>query len=230
MKSPLTTRQQNTHDAIFQHPIAGHLHRRDLIDMLGALADVTEEHNGNLKAARNGLTLVLHPGPDQDISTKEELMQIRHFLEHSNHTAAETPPDASHILVVIDHREARIYRAELHGAVPQRITPFDPHGFGRNLHYVQDDSNGQRKPERKSFYEAVATTLRGATQILLFGSGTGAASAMEQLLADLRKNHPDVARRVVGSITLDAQHLTEDQLLARAREFYKSQVPSSAHE
>ena len=125
---------------------------------------------------------------------------------------------------MIDHREARIYRAELHGAIPQRIAPFDPQGFGRNLHYVQDDSNGQRKPERKSFYEAIAKTLRLATDILIFGSSTGTSSAMEQLLAGLRKNHPAVARRVIGAIVLDTQHLTEDQLLARAREFYRERT------
>ena len=227
MKPTLSPRQQNTFDAIFQHPLARHLHRRDVNAMLGALAEVTGEHNGNLKAARNGQTLILHASHDKNVSTKDELMQIRHFLERSSDPPAETPEDAGHLLVVIDHREARIYRAELHGTVPQRIAPFDPHGFGRNLHYVQDDSNGQRKPERKSFYEAIAATLRHATQILLFGSGTGAASAMEQLLADLRKNHPDVAQRVVGSIALDAQHLTEDQLLAQAREFFEHRVPAS---
>lgn len=124
----------------------------------------------------------------------------------------------THLLVVIDHREARIYSTELHGSVPKRITPYDPFGYGRALHYKQDDSNGQRKPERKSFYEAVAKTLRGAEQILLFGTGTGASSAMEQLLLDLKKNHHDLADRVIGSITVDEHHLTEDQLLAKARE------------
>ena len=138
------------------------------------------------------------------------------------------PRQARHILVVIDHREARIYQADLHGTVPQRISPFDPHGFGRNLRYVQDDSNGQRKPERKSFYEAIAKTLRTATTILLFGSGTGASSTMEQLVADLRANHPDVAKRVVGAVVLDARHLTEDQLLAKAREFYEKRTLSSS--
>ncbi len=135
-------------------------------------------------------------------------------------TSADNSQDAGHMLVVIDHREARIYKTELQGAVPQRITPYDPHGFGRHLHYVQDDSNGQRKPERKSFYEAIAKTLHTATEILLFGSATGASSAMALLLAELQENHPAVARRVVVSIALDAQHLTENQLLAMAREYY----------
>jgi arginine repressor len=125
---------------------------------------------------------------------------------------------------VIDHREARIYRAELKGSVPERITPFDPHGFGRYLHSVTDDSNGQRKPERKSFYDAVAKSLQGAAQILLFGTGTGASSAMEQLLDELKHHHADVAARIVGSVAVDEHHLTEGQLLARAREFYSTAI------
>ena len=130
--------------------------------------------------------------------------------------------EGGHLLVVIDHRQARIYKTEVHGAVPQQITPYDPDGFGRHLHYVQDKSNGQRKPERKSFYEAVAKTLEGAEQILMFGSGTGASSAMEQLIAELKLHHGEIAKRIIGSVVLDEKHLTENQLLAKARDFYAS--------
>jgi hypothetical protein len=127
---------------------------------------------------------------------------------------------APHLLVVIDHHEARVYRTEVHGAVPVRLVPYDPHGYGRHLHSAHEWTDGKRQPERKSFYEAVAKTLRGAEQVLLFGSGTGRSSAMEQLLADLRDHHPDVAEKVVGSVLVDAHHTTENQLLAQAREFY----------
>lgn len=126
----------------------------------------------------------------------------------------------THLLVVIDHREARIYSAELHATVPKRITPYDPFGFGRELHYKQDDSNGQRRPEQKSFYDAVAKTLHGAKQIVLFGAGTGASSAMEQLLINLKKNHKEMAGKIIGSFAVDEHHLTENQLLAKARELF----------
>ena len=145
----------------------------------------------------------------------------------SQSTGSHPPqPDAKgvHLLVVIDHREARIFKTELKGSVPERITPFDPHGFGRYLHSVTDDSNGQRKPERKSFYEAVAKSLKCAGQVLLFGTGTGASSAMEQLIAHLKHHHADVARCIVGSVAVDEHHLTDGQLLARAREFYSSAI------
>ena len=134
---------------------------------------------------------------------------------------AKPAPLGAHLLVVIDHRLARIYQAELHGTEPRRVIPYDRSGFGRHLHYVQDDSNGQRKPEIKSFYEAVAKTLQDAEKILLFGSGTGASSAMVQLNTALRRDHPALAERVVGSVVVDEQHMSEDQLLARARQFYE---------
>ena len=127
---------------------------------------------------------------------------------------------APHLLVVIDHREAKVYRTEVHRAVPERIAPYDPHGYGKHLHSAHEWTDGKRPPERKSFYEAVAKTLRGAEHVLLFGSGTGRSSAMEQLLADLKDHHPDVAETVIGSVVVDAHHTTEDQLLARARDFY----------
>ena len=134
-----------------------------------------------------------------------------------------TPEDTDiHMLVVIDHREARVYKTQLHGSVPQRITPFDPHGFGRNLHYVQDDSTGQRKPEHKEFYDAVIKTLETANKILIFGSGTGASSAMDRLDCALQTHHKELFKRVVGNVVLNQQHLSDNELLARAREFYKA--------
>ena len=220
MKPQLSGSHRRTYDGIFRHPAARNLGWREVRSLLGALAEVVEEPNGNLKITRNGQSLCLHPSLDKNVAEIEDLMQIRHFLERSGAASPEAEARGTHLLVVIDHRQARVYRTELHGSVPQRITPYDPGGLGRHLHYVQDDSDGRRKPELKSFYEAVAKTLEGAEQILIFGSGTGASSAMEELLAELKHHHGDVAKRVVGSIVLDETHLTEDQLLAKARDFY----------
>ena len=132
----------------------------------------------------------------------------------------DTHPSRPDLLVVIDHREAKVYRTEVTGAVPERIVPYDPHGYGRHLHSAHEWTDGKRPPERKSYYEAVAKTLTGARQVLVLGSGTGRSSAMEQLLADLKAHHPDVAGTVVGSVVVDAHHTTEGQLLAQARDFF----------
>lgn len=220
MEEELLGTHQSTYDAIFQHPIARNLQWRDVRSMLVALADATDEFNGNLKLTRNGHTLVIHPPVRKDFSDVHGLMKIRHFLVQSGAILRQPVQDGRHLLVVINHRLARIYKTEFHGSVPVRIVPYDAAGSGRHLHRVEDDSNGQRKPEVKSFYTAVAKTLERAEKILLFGSGTGASSAMEQLLGEIGRHHKESRQRIIGSIVVDEQHLTEDQLLARAREVY----------
>jgi hypothetical protein len=188
--------------------------------MLRALSDSVDEHADNVKFTRNAQTLVVHPPRRKDFSDVGELMNIRRFLERSATPAQQPAEEGSHLLVVIDHRLARVYKTELHGSIPQRIVPFDRNGTGRHLHYVENDSNGQRKPEQRSFYEAVARTLGNAENIIIFGSGTGASSAMDQLLAQLQEHHQGIARRVVRTVVVDEQHLSEDQLLAKARSLY----------
>ena len=226
MQPELSSSHRSTYDAMFHHPVARNLHWREVRSMLEAVGKVVEEHNGNLKVTRNGQMLLLHR-PRKNIIQVQEIMDIRRFLEQSGEPAAP-PAGGAHLLVVIDHREARIYKAELSGSVPQRVVPYDPHGYGRYLHYVQDDSNGQRRPERASFYDAVAKTLQGAAAILLFGSGTGASSAMDQLLAQLKQHHPELAGRVIAHVAVDEGHLTENQLLAKAREFFAAPVSGNS--
>jgi hypothetical protein len=217
---------RSTYDAVFQHPVARNLEWMDLRSLLGSLAEVAELGGGALKFTRNGQTLIVQKPRRKDFNDVQALMDVRHFLERSD---APSPPGVAegvHLLVVIDHREARVYRAELHGSVPQRVLPHDAGATGRHLHYVEDGGSGQRKPELKSYYNSIAGTLRDARQVLVFGSGTGASSAMDQLLTALKSDHPEVAKRVVGSLVVDAQHLTEDQLLAKARDFYASNAGS----
>jgi hypothetical protein len=191
---------------------------RSLLDVLG---DIVEGHNGGLRLTRNGHVVTLHAPKHKDIPTVEDVLAIRHFLEQSAERAvAPLTAPGTHLLVVLDHHEARVYRTEGHGAVPDHLEPYDPHGYGRHLHSAHEWTDGKRQPERKSYYEAIAKTLRGAERILLFGSGTGRSSAMEQLLADLREHHRDVAEKIVGAVVVDAHHTTESQLLAKARAFY----------
>jgi hypothetical protein len=147
-------------------------------------------------------------------------------------TARPTPApaviaDGAHLLVVIDHRQARVFRTELRGTVPERVVPYDRDGLGRHLHEVEGIATGKRRPERKSFYEAVARTLRDAAEVVVFGHGTGASSAMEQLVSELTRDHPDIARRVVATAAVDG-HLTDDQLLAKARTVYAGRYPAAA--
>jgi len=43
---------------------------------------------------------------------------------------------------------------------------------------------------------------------------------MEQFIAWMKNHHPELAKRIVGSLVVDEHHLTEGQLLAKAKDFY----------
>jgi hypothetical protein len=125
------------------------------------------------------------------------------------------------LLVVLSRRAARVYACELRNSAPQRLIPYDRNGFGRHLHRAEDyEATGLGTRRHEQFAGAVADTLRGAGSLLLLGSGPGGRAAVGTLFSVLRRQHQDLADRVVGSIVVAADHLTEDALLAATRAFY----------
>jgi hypothetical protein len=209
-----------TYEAIFHRPVSHNLAWRDVRALLGQLGQVTEEPNGNLKVTRNGQTLILHPPRTKEVADTSELMELRHFLERSETPVPQAAGGEAQWLVVIDHHEARIFRSALPGAEPQQILPHEPEAYFRHAHHSRDFSRGQEKPDPNSFFEPVTRALKEPGQILVFGSGKGTGSEMEQFIAWLKSHHPELAGRIVGSLVIDEHHLTVAQLLAKAREFH----------
>ena len=226
--TPLTGSHQHTFDRIFQHPISHNLEWRDVHALLGEMGDVAKEHNGSLKVTRNGQTMVLHPTSKKDVAEMDEVMALRHFLERSETASPQVNEKEAHWLLVIDHHEARIFRSEMDGATPQRILPYEPENYFRHAHNSKTTSRGQEKPDPNTFFEPVARVLQAAGPILVFGTGTGTSSEMEQFIGWLKHHHPEVAKRVIGSLVVDEHHLTEGQLLAKAKDFYSNaQAPEA---
>ena len=217
---PLTGSHLRTYDTIFQHPVSHNLSWHDVYALFRHLGQVKQEPNGHLRVTRNGQTLMLHPPHGKDVSETSEVMSLRHFLEKSEAAPAETDGKGSHWLLVIDHHDARIYRTEMHGAMPRRILPHEPEAHVRLANDAKDFSRGKDKPDPNSFFKPVADMLQAGGQILIFGTGTGTSSEMAQFIAWFKLHHPDQARRIIGTQVVDEHHLTGDQLLAKARDFY----------
>jgi hypothetical protein len=218
-----------TYNTIFQHPISHNLEWRSVRALLNHLGQVAEESNGHLKATRNGQTLILHKPHTKDIAEDRDVMALRHFLEQSETIPPETDAKAAHWLLVIDHHAARIFRSEIHGAQAGRILPHDAKEHFNQVQDAEEDSRGKEKPDPNSFFEPVAKALQAAGQILIFGTGTGSSSEMDQFITWLKTHHPEMASRIIGSLAVDEQHLTNDQILAKAREFF-TRTPSYLHE
>jgi hypothetical protein len=205
------------YDTIFQHPLSHNLEWREVYSLFKHLGEVTEESNGKLKITRNGQTLILHRPNTKDVANADEVMSLRHFLEQSETIPAAADAKDAHWLLLIDHHEARIFRSEIHGGLPRKVLPAE---YSQHTRDSGDVSRGKEKPDATSFFKPVAEALQAEGQILIFGTGTGTSNEMNQFIAWLNKHHPELAGRIVGSVVVDEQHLTDDQLLAKAREFY----------
>lgn len=222
MKPTLTHAHRAVYQAILRRRSSHNLAWRDVQSMLSAFAEVVEEGNGALKVHLHGRTLVLHPGRHKEVGTDDQLGHLRDFLKNAERDAATAPTPGVHLLVVIDHRQAKVYTIDVQNKVPLRIVPHQSAQGERRLHDVERDGDGQRRPELRSFYRDVAASLVSADSVLLFGGGTGASSAMEHLLTELRLHHPATAAKLIGVVVVDESHTTEDQLLARARTAFAS--------
>jgi hypothetical protein len=155
-------------------------------------------------------------------------MKTRNPRERSEETVPGGKDQAARWLVVIDHHEARIFRSELPGSVAEQIRPDQTEAAISHTHSIDNFSRGREKPAPQSFFGPVAVALKDAGQILIFGSGSGTANEMDQFGAWLKIHHPELARRIAGSLIIDEHHHTDAQLLAKARDFYAlPQVPPS---
>lgn len=207
-----------TYEKLFQHPLPHNLEWHDVRTMLAKLGQLTDEANGHIDIVRNGHTLVLHRPHTKDLTDEHELMALRHFIERSGSPVA--PPGATgHVMVEISHHEARIFRSDAPGTRAESIRSHDPRHFGHATD-SKENARGKELPTSSSLFEPLAATLKDAPRILLFGCGTGKACEMDSFGAWLKTHHPELAGRIVGSVVVDENHLTDDELLTKARQFF----------
>jgi len=218
----LTGSHLRTYNSLCQHPVSPNLGWHDLRALFRHLGQVEEEPNGKLKMTRNGEVLLLRAPRTQDAAAADEIMALRHFLERSSRSPAGEKETGANWLLIIDHREARIYRSAAPGTVAQQIRPRVSEAAFRSAPGSPEAARRTEKITANAFFEPVAAVLNGAGKILVFGSGTGKSSELERFTLWLAQHRPEIARRVVGSMVVDEHQLTEAQLLAKARAFFGS--------
>lgn len=114
----------------------------------------------------------------------------------------------------IDSKEAKLWELKPEGVQQRNVHlhgqkhPTHPHGHSDKGHH----------PEAQKLFHSVAESLKGATELLVLGPG----EAKNQFKKHLDEHHhTDLAKKVVGIEAVDT-HLTEPQVLAHARKFFKT--------
>ena len=223
----LSEQHLRTYEAILRRPTAHNLEWNDIRSLLAAVADVSQGHNDSLQMSRNGQNITLHAPRYKDVASAEEIVSIAHFLNKLSAASSGSVAFASiDLIVVINLDGAMIYRTVLHGEVPRRIEPYDPHGLGSELHSKKERSECRCPLEQSRFSDAIASTLREADAIMIFVADTGESSAMERLLAELNF-HQDVLGHIIGLFVVEDHDQTESQLLAKVRLAFETLLSNS---
>lgn len=215
----LTGTHLGTFRAIFARPIVGKLGWHDVHALCRKLGQVDQESDGDLKVTRNGQSLLLRPAGTKEVPTTD-VISLRDFLERSEAAPASRLPEEMHWLLVIDPQTARIFRVKLVGGVPEEILSHKPNDYFRHVHNSFGSSSGKDRTEPMSFFKPVAKALQDAAQILVFSSGKGTSSAIDQFSKWAKAKHSTLAARIIAVVGVEEDQLTEASLLAKAREFY----------
>jgi hypothetical protein len=216
----LSEADRRTFNALFRQPAGQSLKRANVIALLRALG-IRDEHRVRKLNAK--------------AITGDEVQAFRQILAQAGFsagTSARTGPAKNtsrkrsavvprppHLLVVVEHHEARIYRLEARTADPPAylVERHDPHHFRHHL-TDRDLYRGPegRAPEDPSFYASLAEALAAARAIIVVGHGAGHSNA-DRLVQFLRLNHNDTFQKVKRLVVEDLSQFIP-QLMGSGRE------------
>jgi hypothetical protein len=119
-----------------------------------------------------------------------------------------------HAVVWIDHHEARIFHFSSSESDEIVIRPKDP---VRHIHHKANSIGSGHAAEDHAFLQQVADALSDAGAILI----TGPANEKTVLINHIEHHAPAMKSKIKGVETLD--HLTDGEILALARKFFKDE-------
>lgn len=218
----LDNHQRKTLERLTGHPLPTNLKVPQVVSLLEAMGEVTVESGDRYRVTVGGRTEVFRL-PAHREPTRDTLVALRHFLSQSpvaDQAPSPGPAAGEHLVAVIDRRRTTIYRFEGPSERVATITPYDPKGHLRHLHYIEGAFEHQREPDETPYFRSVVAALRDADTVVLIGHGDGHSEAVRLIGDRLTAERSTPAPRIIG-VRLDTKSYTEPQLLAIARQTYE---------
>ncbi|MCP9771161.1 hypothetical protein KBY66_00735 [Synechococcus sp. Tobar12-5m-g] len=222
-----------TLQALFAHPLQHGVRASRVEALLRSLgAQVSQRDDRRLQIRMSsGQETWIHSGsglrqPDLDA---DAVMRVRHFLQEAgvspDHPEVDAPSprgDQAHRLVLhLDHRRTDVFRLEGEEVEHAVLRPHGIWGTDQNLTHRHDrDQAGQRAPIDTDYLARITEAMTDADAVLLLGHGTGESDMRQVLLHYLETHRRDLMERIVGVETLDDSGLSDEQMLAVAREHF----------
>ncbi|MFN8126962.1 MAG: hypothetical protein U0R64_10705 [Candidatus Nanopelagicales bacterium] len=135
-------------------------------------------------------------------------------------------------IVAVDYHHARIYAVDAAGhTAPEPVTAQDPWHLNHNLYHRAGNPDGHYDIDNidtDDFLKTLALAVRPADEVLLLGHGKGKSNASHRFEAYLEKHYSDIAAKIVASVRMDIDDITDEQLL-RLGQLYFDDEPTRDH-
>ena len=118
-----------------------------------------------------------------------------------------------HAVIWVDHHEARIFHFN---AVDVEQTILHPKNSAMHVHHKSNTIGSGHETLDQSFLHETIASVANAGAVLIVGPGT----AKTELLKHITEHDPRLKEKILGVETVD--HLTDGQIVAFARKFFKS--------
>lgn len=222
-----------TLEALYAHPLRHGVRSSQVEALFHALGAEVAPLDGRRLRIRmpSGQETWIHSGcgrrqPDLDA---DAVLRLRQFLRENgispDHPQAENDGprgDQSRRLVLhLDHHHTDVFRLDGEDVEQGQLRPHGLWGSGENVTHRHDrDVAGQRAPRDSDYLARITAAIAEADAVLLLGHGKGESDMRQVLLDHLRIHRRDLLPRIVGVVTLDDGGLSDDGLLAIAREHF----------
>lgn len=125
------------------------------------------------------------------------------------------------VVVTLTGDLARIWRQGLEkGMKPENLSAPDANGLHRHVRQMQHHGGHSQDPAEQGFFDILASKLKGKFEVLIMGHGVGKSNAMHRFTDYLEKHDPLLAKQIIGTVEADLNALSDDQVLAKAREWF----------
>lgn len=125
------------------------------------------------------------------------------------------------VVVALTQDLARIWRHGLEkGMKSENLSAPDANGLHRHVRQMQHHGGHTQDPAEQGFFDILAEKLRGSSEVLILGHGSGKANAMDRFFEYVGKHDPQLAKQIMGRVEADLNALSDDQILAKAREWF----------
>lgn len=195
------------------HPIARNIEWSELIPTLSTIGLLQAEKNGSYHFTRNGHTIAFEISHHKTLDI-DDVLKLRHFLQLSAQPESDNLDLAKPAVVAIDHHQTTVYHSP--GTASEQRVRLRADLTDRRILHTRPTSPPfhEVSPVADSdYYESVITEIAKSERIVILSHGTGTSNAAIQLLAIMRKKHPELVNRIAAIKNCDLEAMTEPQLL-----------------